>query len=149
MDHARYFRLRLAHPKAPHHRGERLRISIKHAERFYDYLSLQKQRVHRWPESGNMSFVLEDVAGWILSIYLETIYQSTRRNWNMSPLHSTSLRSGMGKTYRVQSFIHTSCPKPNPYLLTANSPFGSFLHSGHNHSPAGSFLSPTQVQWNH
>ena len=48
------------------------------------------------------------------------------------------------------SFIHqSSLSKPTSYLLTANSPFGSFLHSGHNHSPAGSFLSPTQVQWNH
>ena len=56
---------------------------------------------------------------------------------------------GDGKTYRVQSFIHTSFLKPISYLLTANSPFGSFLHSGHSHSPAGSFLSPTQVQWNH
>lgn len=96
-----------------------------------------------------MTFVLEDVAGPVLSIYLETIYQSTRRNWNMSPIGQHLSQSGMGKTYHVQSFIHTSCPKPNSYLLTANSPFGSFLHSGHSHSPAGSFLSPTQVQWNH
>lgn len=48
-------------------------------------------------------------------------------------------------------FIHSSIfnAQAISYLLTANSPFGSFLHSGHNHSPAGSFLSPTQVQWNH
>jgi hypothetical protein len=34
VDHTRYFLLHLAHPRAPQHRGGRLRISIKRAERF-------------------------------------------------------------------------------------------------------------------
>jgi hypothetical protein len=85
VDHTRYFLLHLAHTRAQQDRGERPRISIKHAGRFSDYLSLQKPRVHRWPESGNMTFVLENAAGSVLSIYLESIYQSTRRNWIMSP----------------------------------------------------------------
>jgi hypothetical protein len=54
----------------------------------------------------------------------------------------------------LSHFTHTSfrfprALSPSHYLLTANSPFGNFLHSGQSHSPAGSLLSPTQLQWNH
>jgi hypothetical protein len=64
--------------------------------------------------------------------------------------HGALNNSGDGKTYRVQSFIHSFIKSlPVSYLLTASSPFGSFLHSGHNHSPAGSLFRPTQLQWNH
>jgi hypothetical protein len=61
-----------------------------------------------------MTLVLDDVAGWILSIYLETIYQSTRRNWNMSPTAQQLSRSGMGKLIVFNhSFIHRA-PSPIP-----------------------------------
>lgn len=57
----------------------------------------------------------------------------------------TGKPEGIGANNCIQSYLI----RRNPYLLTAKSPLGNFLHSGHNHSPAGSFLSPTHPQWNH
>lgn len=61
-----------------------------------------------------MIFVLEDVASSVLSIFPETIYQSTRRNWNVSPTAQHLSRSGMGKLIVFNhSFIHRA-PSPIP-----------------------------------
>lgn len=85
----------------------------------------------------------------MLSMHLETKTCVAFEELVKLAKHETPPKIGDGRNLSC-SFIHqSSMPMPISYLLTANSPLGNFLHSGHNHSPAGSFLSPTQVQWNH